>query len=227
MTRAPRLTTRSLLNCSKTRFAELFSGLFYVAASRFNSPHYCQIVLKHQYQKVSSTSCNGSAPEHYRAMGSVPTSLPTAISVSLWCRGFRPFYHHEGTENILPYHNGDMRNSKPGSEVPPVTTAGFSRITTSQPHLSRFIHAALGESMDLLGSVKPAEESKLMPAQSFWAQAASWKLRLELRIPVFEPVGGMAINSPVEVSSSRRSRLARHNSSNCSRVIMFLTFTNR
>src|SRR5260370_28032731 len=94
-------------------------------------------------------------------------------------------------------------------------------------HLSRFIHAASGESMAVLGSVKREEESKLMPVQSFWAQSASWKLRLELRIPVFEPVGGMAIDSPVEVSSSRRSRLARHNSSNCSGVIMSLTFTNR
>jgi len=34
--KAPRLTTRSLLNNDK--IAELFSGLFYVAASRLNSP---------------------------------------------------------------------------------------------------------------------------------------------------------------------------------------------
>ena len=32
----------------RIRVAELFSGLFYVAASRFNSPHHCQTVLKHR-----------------------------------------------------------------------------------------------------------------------------------------------------------------------------------
>jgi hypothetical protein len=36
MKMAPRLTTRSLLKPDK--IAELFSGLFYVAASRLNSP---------------------------------------------------------------------------------------------------------------------------------------------------------------------------------------------
>jgi hypothetical protein len=36
------------------RLAELFSGLFYVAASRFNSPRFCHWLLKHCPPAVST-----------------------------------------------------------------------------------------------------------------------------------------------------------------------------
>src|SRR5258705_6065682 len=45
--------------------------------------------------------------------------------------------------------------------------------SVKKSHLSRFIQAASGESMALLGRVKPVEESKLTPERSFWAQATS------------------------------------------------------
>jgi hypothetical protein len=70
--RKPRaVTTRglssNLIRAAVERLAELFSGFFYVAASRLNSPRFCQGLLKHRSLEVSRQQWHAHLARDFRA----------------------------------------------------------------------------------------------------------------------------------------------------------------
>ena len=85
-------------------------------------------------------------------------------------------------------------------------------------NLSRLTQDASGDRLAPFGNANMVEESQQTPLPSFMVHVPSCIVRLALRTPVSKPVPGITINSPVEVSSSRRSRYLRQSLSNCSGV---------
>ncbi len=72
---------------------------------------------------------------------------------------------------------------------------------------SRLTQEASGERIAPLGRTKAVEESKPNPVLSASTQLHKRCVSLLLRFPLSHPVGGIMINSPCTVRSSRKSEL--------------------